>query len=107
MDWIKKAPTALIVAIVVVVGVVSVSYIGGFVWLTVEGKDTAEYSRLINSAANMLMLLLGGTTAVASVSAARSASNAEDNTNGKSDAERQAIADAAAEATVRRLTGGR
>jgi hypothetical protein len=82
MQWIKKAPTPLVVAIVVVVGVASIAYLAGYVYLTAQGQDTTDYRALLNTSFNYIMLIMGGTATVASVSAARSASNAEDNSNG-------------------------
>lgn len=92
MQWIKKAPTGLVIAVVIVVGVATVAYLAGYVYLTAEGKDTADYRALLNTSFNYVMLLLGGTTAVASVSAARSASNAEEQTNGQLSARDEEIA---------------
>lgn len=83
MNWVRKAPTALVVAIVIVVGLASIAYLAGYVYLTATGADTTDYRGLLNTTFNFVMLLLGGTATVASVSAARSASNAEDNTNGE------------------------
>lgn len=83
MDWLRKAPTALIVTLLVVIGVASVAYLGGYVYLSANGVDTADYRSLLNTSFNYLGILLGATTTVASVSAAKSSSKAEDQTNGQ------------------------
>jgi hypothetical protein len=83
MDWLKKAPTSLVIAVVVVIGVASLAYLGGYVILTLNGADTTDYRSLLNSTFNYLGILFGATTTVASVSAARSASKADDQTNGQ------------------------
>jgi hypothetical protein len=103
MNWLKKAPTGLIIAVVVTVGVMTVAYLGGYVYLLAMDKDVAEYRALLNTTMNFVMLLLGGTAAVGSVAAARSASNAEDNTNGTLERRDETIADQGSTiATLRR-----
>lgn len=82
MDWLKKAPTALIVTMAVVIGVATVAYLGGYVYLTAVGADTTDYRSLLNSAFNYGGILLGATTTVASVAAAKSSSKTEEQTNG-------------------------
>lgn len=78
MNWLKKTPTALLITIIIVVAVSSLAYLGGFIYLTAEGKDTTEYRALLNTVTNWVTLLLVGTGTAASVSAARSSSNTED-----------------------------
>jgi hypothetical protein len=82
MDWLKKAPTSLVVTVAVMLGIATVAYLGGYVFLLSNGIDTTEYRALLNTAFNYLGLLVGGTAAVGSVAAARSANKAEQNTNG-------------------------
>lgn len=93
MEWLKKAPTPLIVTVLVVVGAVTIAYVGGYVILTVNGVDTADYRGLLNTGMNYILVLLGAGSTVASVSAARSASKAEDQTNGQLTARDQHIAE--------------
>lgn len=108
MNWLKKAPTSLVVAIVVVVGVATVAYLAGYVYLTATGADTTDYRGLLNTGFNYVGILFGGTAAVASVSAARSASNAEDQTNGTLTAHVEKIADeAATRALIKQNRGDR
>jgi predicted MFS family arabinose efflux permease len=82
MDWLKKAPTPLVITIFTVIGVTTLAYLGGFVFLLAQGIDTTDYRGLLNTAFNYIGILLGATTTVASVTAARSASRAEEQTNG-------------------------
>lgn len=83
MDWLKKAPTTVTVAVITVCGVVAVSVLAAFVVLSINGVDTTEFRQWVNTVGQLLVYPLLGTTAVASVAAARSASNAEDQTNGQ------------------------
>lgn len=82
MDWLKKAPTAIVVSVIIVCGVSVLAVLGGFVALTLAGRDTTEYRTFINTIANLIMLPIGGLSAVAAVSAAKSSSRTEEQTNG-------------------------
>lgn len=93
MNWLKKAPTSVIVAVVLVCGVGVLAVLGGFVALEIAGKPTDDYRAFINTIANLIMLPLGGIAAVGAVAGARASSNAEDNTNGTLTAKDQEIAD--------------
>lgn len=92
MNWIRKAPTALLVTIVIVCGVGVVVTIGGFVLLEYAGRDTTDYRAFVNVLINAATLAVAGVGAVGGVSAARSASNAEENTNGALTARDERIA---------------
>jgi hypothetical protein len=50
--------------------------------LTLNGDDTAEFRQWVQTIGQLAVYPLLGTTAVASVAAARSSSKAEDNSNG-------------------------
>lgn len=93
MEWLRKAPTAVVVTAIVVCGVVALALVGAFVVLTVTGSDTTEFRQWVATIGQLLVYPLLGTTAVASVSAARSASRAEDQTNGQLDRRDAEIAD--------------
>lgn len=82
MDWLRKAPTSLVIAVLVVVGVASVAYLGGYVYLSANGVDTAEYRSLLNTAFNYAGVLFGATATVASVAGAQSGAKIEKQTNG-------------------------
>lgn len=82
IGWLKKAPTAVVVAVVIVCGVIALGVLGSFVALSLSGQDTTEFRQWINALGQILVYPFLGVTAVASVQAARSASKAEDQTNG-------------------------
>lgn len=83
VSWLRKAPTALLVTVVIMVGLIGLALIGGFVALEISGQDTEDYRIFLNTLINFVTMALAGTGAVAGVSAARSSSNAEDQTNGQ------------------------
>lgn len=83
MDWLRKAPTAVVVSVIALCGVVALALLAAFVVLSLNGVDTTEFRQWVNTLGQILVFPLLGTTAVASVSAARSASKAEDQTNGQ------------------------
>ena len=105
MDWLKRAPTPLIVTLFAVIGVTTIAYLGGFVYLSAQGVDTTEYRGLLNTAFNYLGILLGATTTVASVTAAKSAAKAEDQTNGLHRRQLDEVAETAATHAVQQVTG--
>jgi fructose-specific phosphotransferase system IIC component len=82
MEWLKKAPTAVTVTVILVCGLLALSIVGAYVVLTINGADTTEFRQWVQTIGQLLVYPLLGTTAVASVAAARSSSKAEDNTNG-------------------------
>jgi hypothetical protein len=92
MNWIRKAPTVVLVAAIALAGVVTIAFLAGFVILTLNDQDTTEYRGLVNLAMNAVTVLLGAVAAVGATSAAKSASNAEDQTNGNLVARDQKIA---------------
>lgn len=83
MDWLKKAPTTVVITVIIVCGFVALGVLGSFVALTLAGEDTAEFRMWINTIGQICVYPLLGVSTVAAVSAARSASRAEDQTNGK------------------------
>lgn len=92
MNWIRKTPTAVLVAAIAAGVVLTLAFLAGFVYLTVQGEDTTEYRGLVNLAMNAVTVLLGAIAAVGASSAARSASNAEEQTNGTLTAKDREIA---------------
>ena len=83
VDWLKKAPTAVVVTLIIVMGLLAAAVIGAFVVLQINGQDTAPLRQWITAIGTPLISLLLGVNTVASVQSARSASNAEDQTNGQ------------------------
>lgn len=82
MEWLKKAPTSLKVAVLAIVLIATVAYLGGYVLLALNGVDTTDYRALLNTGLNYVGILFGGAAAVGSISAARSANRTEEQTNG-------------------------
>jgi hypothetical protein len=82
VDWIKKAPTSVVITIIIVCGLVALGTLGSYVVLTLAGQDTSEFRQWVQTCGQILVYPFLGVTAVASVSAARSASRTEDQTNG-------------------------
>jgi hypothetical protein len=83
MEWLKKAPTAVTVAVVAVCGVLAVSVIAAFVVLSINGVDTTEFRQWVQTLGQLLVFPFLGVTSVAAVAAARSSSAAEDQGNGR------------------------
>lgn len=107
MRWLSKAPTSVVITMILTVGLVSVVIIGAFVWLSLAGIDTTELRQWIVSIGVPAIGALLGVNTAATISAARSASNAEDQTNGHLEAKDIIITSQAATiASLRRqLTG--
>lgn len=97
MDWLKKAPTALVVTLIIVTGVLVLGVLAGYVVLSYTGQPTDDYTRFINTIANLLGIPLISTAVIASVSAAKSASKAEQQTNGGPDGLRHTVKQAVRE----------
>lgn len=101
MDWLKKAPTAVTVAVIITCGLLVAVLIGAFVVLEIEGADTAEFRQWVNTIGTLVVFPLLGINTVASLQSARSASRAEDQTNGQLTARDEQIA--ALQSEVQRL----
>lgn len=83
MDWLKKAPTAVVIALIAMVTVIVIAVLATFVTLQLNGQDTTELRQWINALGIPSIISLLGINTVASVQAARSSSAAEDQTNGQ------------------------
>lgn len=103
MDWLKKAPTALVVAVFCLCGVLALGVLGAYVVLSINGIDTSDFRQWVQTIGILVVGPLLGVNTVAAVSGAKSASNAEDNTNGRLTARDERIA--ALESQVRTLGG--
>ncbi len=106
MGWIKKAPTAVIVTVVIMGGLLPVVAIVGFVALEMSGSSTTEYRAFLNLLMNGAILALSGAGAIGGISAARSASNAEDQTNGQLTAKETELAELRRQLAYARSHGG-
>lgn len=91
MEWLRKAPTAVTVTVIIVCGFIAMGLVAAFVVLTLAGADTTEFRQWVNTVGQILVFPLLGTTAVASVAAARSSSKTEDQTNGNLSALQQEV----------------
>lgn len=85
MDWLKKAPTAVVVSMVALCGVLAMAVLGAYVVLSIYGQpsSTSDFRQWVQTIGITLVLPLLGINTVASVVGAKSSSNAEDNTNGR------------------------
>lgn len=90
MEWLKKAPTPVVITLIVVCALLLLATLGGFVALTYAGKPTDDYWMFVSRVANIVTVPLAALAAGGAVSAARSANQAADQTNGHlSDKERE------------------
>ena len=83
MDWLKKAPNTIIITVIIVCGFLAVAVLGAYVYMLANGLDTTQFIRFVQTIGQWLVFPFLGTATVASVQAARSASAAEDQTNGQ------------------------
>jgi hypothetical protein len=81
-NWLRKAPTAVVVTLIVTTGFILVSVIGGFIFLTAIGADVTEFRAFSNTLMNAATLALAGVGAVGGVAAASSSQMTETRTNG-------------------------
>lgn len=102
MEWLKKAPTSIVIVVFIMLGTATLAYLGGYVYLTAIGADTTDYRSILNSAFNYAGVLFGGVATVASVAAARSSSQTAEQTNGHLTAKDDQLADK--NATIAQLT---
>lgn len=100
MEWLKKAPTSIIVMVIGTAGVLLLTTLVGFTVLIYAGKDVTEFRSLINTVINFVTLAIASIGTVAATGAARSSSKTEEQTNGLMDAERDDIAKKAAARAV-------
>lgn len=81
MDWLKKAPTTVVIAVVVVCGVITLGVLGAFVLLSLQGVDTTDLRQWIQTLGITVILPLLGINTIASVASAKSSSATEDQAN--------------------------
>lgn len=91
VEWLKKAPTSVVITLLVVLPLLVLGVLGGFVALSIAGLPTDDYRAFINTLANLLVYPVIGVGTVGSIVAAKSASRAEDNSNGRLTALQQEI----------------
>lgn len=81
-EWLKNAPTAVLITIVITVGIIVLTLIGGYTYLTAMGIDTTDFRAFINTLMNAGAMVLAAIGAIGGVSAAQSSSKVEKATNG-------------------------
>lgn len=84
MEWLKKAPTAVVICFFVLTTVLALGVLGAYVILSLQGDpaDLVEFRQWIQTVGIALAVPLLGVNTVATWAGGRAASNAEDNTNG-------------------------
>lgn len=82
MAWLRKAPTAVVVTMIIVCGLLALGVLTAFVVLSINGQDTTDFRNWVQTIGVVFILPLLGINTVASVVGAKSASAAEDQTNG-------------------------
>lgn len=82
MAWLRKAPTAVVVTVIIVFGLLALAVLGAFVALSWHGDDTADLRNWVQTIGITILVPLLGVNTVASIAGANSASAAEDQTNG-------------------------
>lgn len=112
MEWLRKAPTVVLITIIIVCGVITLGVLAAFVILSIQGVDTAELRQWIQTVGILLVTTMTGGTLATGLVSARSSSRAEDNTNGnltrKDDRIEALDARVAAQAAmIERLQGGK
>jgi ACR3 family arsenite efflux pump ArsB len=103
VEWLKKAPTAVTVAVIIVFGLIAMAVLAAFVVLQIAGQDTTDFRQWIQTVGIALVAPLIGVNTVTGLVAARSASRAEDQSNGQLEARDARIA--ALERQVQALGG--
>lgn len=104
MEWLRKAPTAVVITVITVCGVLALGVLGAFVLLSINDVDTTDLRQWVQTIGISVILPLLGVNTLASVVGARSSSNAEDNSNGRLESRDREIAELRAQ--VQRLRGG-
>ncbi len=82
MEWLKKVPTPITVTVISATVILLLAVLGGFVALTFADKPTDDYWVFVNRVANLLTFPLTALAAGGAVSAAKSAGQAAEQTNG-------------------------
>ena len=82
MEWLKKVPIPVMVTFVLVGGVIMLGVVGGYIALSLAGLPTDDFTRFVNTLLNFVLLPISILGTSASVSVARSAGKAEEQTNG-------------------------
>jgi hypothetical protein len=83
MDWLKKAPTAVVLGFFGLTTVLGLATIGAYVLLSIYGdaQDLAEFRSWVQTIGIAIAVPLLGVNTVATWAGGRAASAAEENTN--------------------------
>lgn len=106
MDWLRKAPTPITITVIISCFGFATVLVGAFVWLEVNGADTSGFRQWVNTLGTLLGFPLIGTAAVASISSARSAGRADEQTNGQLTARDERIRELESEIREMKDNGG-
>jgi hypothetical protein len=82
MEWLKKVPIPVMVTFTIVGGFIMLGVVGGYIALSLAQLPTDDFTRFVNTLLNFVLLPISILGTSASVSAARSAGKAEEQTNG-------------------------
>jgi hypothetical protein len=82
MDWLRKAPTSVVITLIVMVGFVALGVIASYTWLTLAGEDTTAFRQWVLTIGVPAILSLLGVNTAATISAAKTANQAAEQTNG-------------------------
>jgi fructose-specific phosphotransferase system IIC component len=93
VEWLKKAPTGVVVTVIITCGVIVLGLLGTYVALTLDGADTTEFRQWINTLGQILVYPFLGVGTLAAISAAKSANKADEQTNGHLTAKDEELAD--------------
>lgn len=86
MDFLKRAPTTVVITTIATCGVLALGVLAAFVVLSINGADTTELRQWVNTIGQLLVYPFLGTATVASIAAARSSRTTEVQTNGQHEA---------------------
>lgn len=83
VEWLKKAPTAVTIAVILVTGLLGLGVLLSYVMLSVNGVDTSDFRQWVQTLGILVIGPLVGVNTVTGLVSAKSASRAEDQTNGQ------------------------
>ncbi len=104
--WLRKAPTSVVITLIMSTSLILLSVIGGFIFLTAIGADTTEFRAFANTLMNAATLALAGVGAIGGVAAASSSQKTETRTNGMLDGLVQGKVDTAVDEAEGRMSHG-
>lgn len=82
-EWLRKAPTAVTVTVIAVTGLLGLGVLAAYVILSANGVDTADFRQWVQTLGILVIGPLVGVNTVTGLVSAKSASRAEDQTNGQ------------------------